>query len=171
MASPGRPTERRLSPFGEILREEIVRSPLVESRSDFARRVPIDTTQLYRYETGATSPRLSDIVRFAEVLGCEPTRLVPVSRAGGAAPYRALAVYMHTAEWDAAPQWQREQLSRYRVPPDAREPTIDTYRIMHTAMKLGATEDDAIAEAEVTEAAERELAALGGRKLRRRGDT
>jgi hypothetical protein len=130
--------------------------------------VPIETSQLYRYETGAVAPRLSDIVRFAEVLGCEPADLVPPSHAEIDAHYGALEAYMRTPEWKAAPQWQRAQLRRYRAAP-GKPPSLDTYRLMHTAMKLGATAEDAAAEAEITEAAERELAARGGRKIVRRG--
>lgn len=161
----GRPREVKLAIFGELLREEIERSPRVKSRSDFARKAEIDTSQLYRYETGKVSPTIDQVRRFAEVLGCEPHALTPPSRVEVEVPYPALAEYMRTPEWEHSPQWQRDQLMRYRAKGGA--PTIDTYRLLHTAMKLGATPEEAAAEAEATEAAEAELASTGGRKITR----
>jgi hypothetical protein len=70
-----------LNAFGRALRDAVARSSL-GTRAEFLRRIGgKDQSNFGRYEKeGGQSPRLDQIVRWAEIIGCDPAELVPGSR-------------------------------------------------------------------------------------------
>lgn len=69
-------SKRPLAEFGIRLRAAIERSDSVANRSDLLRKIGMQGTTLYRYETGERSPTLKTVRKIARALGADPADLV-----------------------------------------------------------------------------------------------
>lgn len=88
------PRRKKLDPFGERLREMIARSDRVTSRADFARKAGLVEAQLYRYEKGEYSPRLSQLTDWAQIIGCSAADLIGVVALNQGDPPESLAEFL-----------------------------------------------------------------------------
>lgn len=66
---------KELAPFGRRLRTAIAESPKFKNRADFLRRAGVEAVTMRRYETGERSPPLSEVTKWAALLGVSASYL------------------------------------------------------------------------------------------------
>jgi transcriptional regulator with XRE-family HTH domain len=175
MASKGRPSSTELAPFGRNLRAAIERSEDFANRSDFCAKAKIQPAQLYRYETGEQAPRMSDVKRWAAMLGVSAVDLDP-ELAGDARieldddPMRdeSFLGFLETERGQATTQEERETLA-WITRRMGRARSTETYMGLLSMIRTGFSREDA-ARIEAKHQEAREDAKSRGRILTSAGE-